>query len=50
MAECAEALAPFVDWSLYDLLDQQLETADQVQPVLWAMMVSLAAVWQAAGV
>ncbi|GAA2042512.1 hypothetical protein GCM10009839_51610 [Catenulispora yoronensis] len=49
-AECAEALAPFVDWSLYDLLDQQLETADQVQPVLWAMMVSLAAVWQAAGV
>ncbi|NUP48905.1 MAG: SDR family NAD(P)-dependent oxidoreductase, partial [Catenulispora sp.] len=49
-AECAEALAPFVDWSLYDLLDQRLETADQVQPVLWAMMVSLAAVWQAAGV
>ncbi|NUP51182.1 MAG: acyltransferase domain-containing protein, partial [Catenulispora sp.] len=49
-AECAEALAPFVDWSLYDLLDQQLETADEVQPVLWAMMVSLAAVWQAAGV
>ncbi|GAA2042529.1 hypothetical protein GCM10009839_51640 [Catenulispora yoronensis] len=49
-AECAEALAPFVDWSLYDLLDQQLETADLVQPVLWAMMVSLAAVWQAAGV
>ncbi|MFD0632066.1 type I polyketide synthase [Catenulispora yoronensis] len=49
-AECAEALAPFVDWSLYELLDQQLETADQVQPVLWAMMVSLAAVWQAVGV
>ncbi|GAA1985074.1 hypothetical protein GCM10009838_54030 [Catenulispora subtropica] len=49
-AECAEALAPFVDWSLYDLLDRQLETADEVQPVLWAMMVSLAAVWQAAGV
>ncbi|GAA1985058.1 type I polyketide synthase [Catenulispora subtropica] len=49
-AECAKALAPFVDWSLYDVLDQQLETADMVQPVLWAMMVSLAAVWQAAGV
>ncbi|GAA1985066.1 hypothetical protein GCM10009838_54020 [Catenulispora subtropica] len=49
-AECAEALAPFADWSLYDLVDQQLETADEVQPVLWAMMVSLAAVWQAAGV
>ncbi|NUP50070.1 MAG: SDR family NAD(P)-dependent oxidoreductase, partial [Catenulispora sp.] len=49
-AECAEALAPFVDWSLYDQLDRQLETADEVQPVLWAMMVSLAAVWQAAGV
>src|ERR1039457_1445149 len=26
------------------------ETADVVQPVLWAVMVSLAATWQAAGV
>jgi pimaricinolide synthase PimS2 len=54
-AQCGEALAPFVDWSLADVLAGAegapvLETADVVQPVLWAVMVSLAAVWQAAGV
>ncbi len=50
--ECAEALAPFVDWSLDDVLAGELgfETADVVQPALWAVMVSLAAVWEAAGV
>ncbi len=53
--ECAAALAPFVDWSLRDVLAgadgaPELETADVVQPVLWAVMVSLAAVWNAAGV
>ena len=53
--ECAEALAPFVDWSLRDVLAgaegaPSLEAADVVQPVLWAVMVSLAAVWKAAGV
>ncbi|QKG19188.1 type I modular polyketide synthase, MlsA1 [Actinomadura verrucosospora] len=55
LAECGAALAPFVDWSLQDVLDgidgaPGLEAADVVQPVLWAVMVSLAAVWQAAGV
>ena len=50
--ECAEALAPFVDWSLHDVLAGKLgfEAADVVQPALWAVMVSLAAVWEAAGV
>ncbi len=50
--ECAEALAPFVDWSLHDALAGELgfEAADVVQPALWAVMVSLAAVWEAAGV
>jgi acyl transferase domain-containing protein/acyl carrier protein len=53
--QCGEALAPFVDWSLADVLAgvkgaPSLESADVVQPVLWAVMVSLAAVWQAAGV
>ncbi len=53
--ECAAALAPFVDWSLRDVLAgaegaPPLETADVVQPALWAVMVSLAEVWQAAGV
>src|SRR6185312_6235632 len=52
MGECAAALAPFVDWSLFDVLDDAsaLEAVDVVQPVLWAIMVSLAEVWRAAGV
>ncbi len=52
LKECAEALAPFVDWSLDDVLagDLGFEAADVVQPALWAVMVSLAAVWEAAGV
>ncbi|MFI8084023.1 type I polyketide synthase [Kitasatospora sp. NPDC086009] len=55
LAECAAALAPYVDWSLADVLAgaegaPALEAADVVQPVLWAVMVSLAAVWEAAGV
>ena len=54
-AECGAALAPHVDWSLEDVLRGRdsapgLERADVVQPVLWAVMVSLAAVWEAAGV
>ncbi|GAB1818701.1 beta-ketoacyl synthase N-terminal-like domain-containing protein [Herbidospora sp. RD11066] len=48
MAECAKALKPYTDWSLDDELD--LDRVDVVQPALWAVMVSLAAVWQAAGV
>ncbi|MBS2545271.1 SDR family NAD(P)-dependent oxidoreductase [Catenulispora sp. NL8] len=52
LAECGRALAPFVDWSLDDVLADSaaLEAVDVVQPALWAVMVSLAAVWQAAGV
>ena len=55
LAECGRALAPYVDWSLEDVLAgvpgaPGLDRADVVQPVLWAVMVSLAAVWQAAGV
>ncbi|GAB1818699.1 type I polyketide synthase [Herbidospora sp. RD11066] len=48
LAECGRALAPYTDWSLDDELD--LDRVDVVQPALWAVMVSLAAVWQAAGV
>ncbi|MEU9482001.1 type I polyketide synthase, partial [Streptomyces sp. NPDC048191] len=53
--ECADALAPYVDWSLTDVLRgapgaPSLERVDVVQPVLWAVMVSLAALWQAHGV
>jgi acyl transferase domain-containing protein/acyl carrier protein len=55
LAECGAALAPLVDWSLTDVLlgadgAPGLGTAEVVQPVLWAVMVSLAAVWEAAGV
>ncbi|WP_256177710.1 type I polyketide synthase [Kitasatospora aureofaciens] len=55
LAECEAALAPYVDWSLSDVLAgaegaPALEAADVVQPALWAVMVSLAAVWEAAGV
>jgi len=53
LAECAAALAPWVDWSLDDVLSgdgENLEREDVLQPVLWAVSVALAAVWQAAGV
>ncbi|MGW2370612.1 type I polyketide synthase, partial [Streptomyces sp. NPDC001667] len=54
IAECGAALAPYVDWQLTDLLRSDdadwLEQVDVVQPVLWAVMVSLAEVWRSAGV
>ncbi|WP_237773861.1 type I polyketide synthase, partial [Actinosynnema sp. ALI-1.44] len=52
LADCAAALAPYVEWELDDVLAGRhgFEAADVVQPALWAVMVSLAAVWQAAGV
>ncbi|MGW2283081.1 type I polyketide synthase, partial [Streptomyces sp. NPDC001770] len=51
LAECGVALAPYVDWRLDDVLAgvHGFEAADVVQPALWAVMVSLAAVWEAAG-
>ncbi|HEX6344389.1 SDR family NAD(P)-dependent oxidoreductase [Umezawaea sp.] len=52
MADCEAALDPFVDWSLADVLGdaEALERVDVVQPVLWAVMVSLAELWRSAGV
>ncbi|WP_035845812.1 type I polyketide synthase [Kitasatospora azatica] len=55
IAECEQALAPFVDWSLTGVLREaegapSLERVDVVQPVLFAVMVSLAALWQSYGV
>ncbi|WP_461007249.1 type I polyketide synthase, partial [Streptomyces capparidis] len=54
LAECEAALRPFVDWSLGEVLagddDAWLGRVDVVQPVLWAVMVSLAAVWESLGV
>ncbi|CAM5518593.1 SDR family NAD(P)-dependent oxidoreductase [Streptomyces tanashiensis] len=55
VAACERALAPFVDWSLTDVLRGDadaglLERVDVIQPASFAVMVSLAAVWRAAGV
>nr|WP_325051318.1 SDR family NAD(P)-dependent oxidoreductase [Streptomyces corynorhini] len=53
--ECEAALAPFVDWSLTALLRRaddapSLDRVDVVQPALFSVMVSLAALWQSLGV
>ncbi|WP_312847528.1 SDR family NAD(P)-dependent oxidoreductase, partial [Streptomyces sp. WAC 01420] len=54
LAECEAALAPFVDWSLSEVLRDGeggwLERVDVVQPVLFAVMVSLARLWRWLGV
>src|SRR5699024_12218727 len=54
MAECEKALAPYVDWSLTSVLRQEeaamWERVDVVQPMLWAVMISLAELWRAHGV
>ncbi|AXI75169.1 SDR family NAD(P)-dependent oxidoreductase [Streptomyces cavourensis] len=52
MAECERALGPYVDWSLTEALGSErlLARVDVVQPVLWAVMVSLAEVWRSFGV
>ncbi|WP_455755126.1 SDR family NAD(P)-dependent oxidoreductase [Streptomyces olivaceoviridis] len=51
LAECERALAPHVDWSLTEVLRSgDHEKVDRVQPVLFAVMVSLAALWRSYGV
>nr|ARV85761.1 PieA2 type I PKS [Candidatus Streptomyces philanthi bv. triangulum] len=52
IAECENALAPYVDWSLTDVLTngQPIERVDIVQPALFAVMISLARVWESLGV
>ncbi|OPF76623.1 hypothetical protein VT50_0223700, partial [Streptomyces antioxidans] len=53
--DCARALAPYVEWSPLDVVRGRpgapsLDRVDVVQPVLWAVMVSLARVWRSHGV
>ncbi|MGW2036276.1 SDR family NAD(P)-dependent oxidoreductase, partial [Streptomyces sp. NPDC001811] len=50
MAECAAALAPYTDWDFATELRGGLDRVDVVQPLLWAVMVSLAHTWSAYGV
>ncbi|MEU1758692.1 SDR family NAD(P)-dependent oxidoreductase [Micromonospora sp. NPDC005652] len=55
LAECDRALAPFTGWSVHDVLRAapgapDLDRVDVVQPTLFAVMVSLAALWQHVGI
>lgn len=53
LSACDAALSPYVEWSLFDVLTGDgaaLERTDVVQPTLWAVMVSLGALWLAHGV
>ncbi|WP_424853323.1 SDR family NAD(P)-dependent oxidoreductase [Streptomyces sp. SAI-170] len=54
LAECADALEPLTDWSLWDVLrdpdGSALDRVDVVQPASFAVMVSLAALWESYGV
>ncbi|MFC8126207.1 type I polyketide synthase [Streptomyces sp. NPDC057302] len=53
IGECERALSPYVEWSLTEVLrgdGTELSRVEVVQPVLWAVMVSLAAVWADHGI
>ncbi|NEY31845.1 acyltransferase domain-containing protein, partial [Streptomyces sp. PRKS01-65] len=55
IAACGKALAPWVKWSLTEVLHRDAEDpvwdrADVVQPVLFSVMVSLAALWRSYGI
>ncbi|HMH91646.1 MAG TPA: beta-ketoacyl synthase N-terminal-like domain-containing protein, partial [Streptosporangiaceae bacterium] len=55
IGDCADALAPYTGWELVDVLRgapgaPALEATGVVQPALFAVMVALAAWWQAHGV
>ncbi len=55
LAECEQALVPHVGWSVTDVLRQSegapsLDRVEVVQPALFAVIASLAALWRACGV
>lgn len=53
MEACAEALRPYTGWSLLDMLRaglRPLNRVDVVQPMLFAVLVSLARLWRTFGV
>ena len=55
MESCEKAIRPLVDWSLMELLtapehSPRFEDIDVIQPTLFAIQVSLAALWRSWGV
>ncbi|MBH5338518.1 acyltransferase domain-containing protein [Streptomyces pactum] len=50
MERCGQALAPFIDWDFRTELAGSLVRVDVVQPLSWAVMVSLAELWRSYGV
>ncbi|MEV7046486.1 SDR family NAD(P)-dependent oxidoreductase, partial [Amycolatopsis sp. NPDC051061] len=55
LRECADALSPYTDWNLLDVVvgaegAPRFERVDVLQPTSWAVMVSLAALWRSCGV
>ncbi|MFE4533522.1 SDR family NAD(P)-dependent oxidoreductase [Streptomyces scopuliridis] len=52
MERCEAALSPYVDWSLSEVVrgGGALERVEVIQPVSWAVMVSLAGLWRSVGV
>jgi acyl transferase domain-containing protein/acyl carrier protein len=55
LGRCAEVIDPLVDWSLLDVVRGEpgapgLDRIEVLQPVLFAVAVSLAEVWRASGV
>ncbi|NAS20980.1 SDR family NAD(P)-dependent oxidoreductase [Herbidospora sp. NEAU-GS84] len=55
LARCDDALKPYAGWSVADVLRgaegaPELEGSDVIQPVLFAVMASLAALWRSVGV
>jgi polyketide synthase 7 len=55
MRDCGDALSPYLDWSVEDVLRgvegaPPIERVDILQPTLFALMVSLAALWRSFGV
>ncbi|MEU9478100.1 SDR family NAD(P)-dependent oxidoreductase [Streptomyces sp. NPDC048191] len=55
LEDCADALGPYTDWSLLDAVreggrGELLDRVDVVQPALFAMMVSLARLWESVGI
>ncbi|MFJ8888898.1 type I polyketide synthase, partial [Streptomyces sp. NPDC102402] len=52
LRECGDALAPLVDFDVVEVVRSggSLDRVDVVQPVTWAVMVSLAELWRSLGV